>query len=201
MDIKRPLSKQPIPINAKRVFKGEIFDVYQWRQKLFDGSFATFEKIKRADSVNVIPITKEGKIILTQQEQPGAKPFIGVLGGRMDKGEKSLDTARRELLEESGYKAKKFILWDVVQPYSKIDWAVYTFIAKDCERVKEPEMDPGERIKLLYLSFDEFLKVLTREDYRDSEIVLKVLQETSLKVFQSQKDPRKLQTLRRLFEN
>ncbi len=38
-----------IPPNAKRVFKGIIFDVYQWQQKMFDGSKETFEMLKRAN--------------------------------------------------------------------------------------------------------------------------------------------------------
>ena len=46
MEIQRPKSKQPIPENAKRVFKGIIFDVYQWEQELYNGSKAVFEKLK-----------------------------------------------------------------------------------------------------------------------------------------------------------
>lgn len=102
MDLHRPLPEQPIPDNAKKVFAGKIFDTYQWPQRLYDGTEVTFEAIRRPDSVNILPITDEGKIILTKQEQPGMKPFIGVLGGRMDEGESPLQTAERELLEEAG---------------------------------------------------------------------------------------------------
>ena len=70
MKIKRPVSNQPIPKHAKRVFKGVIFDVYQWKQKMYDGSFKTFEKIKRPDTVIVFPVLDNGKILLTKQSQP-----------------------------------------------------------------------------------------------------------------------------------
>ncbi|HEY4513381.1 MAG TPA: hypothetical protein VJH06_02610 [Candidatus Paceibacterota bacterium] len=82
MDIQRPISKQPIPDDAKRVFKGVIFDVYQWEQEMYDGTKAIFEKLKRPDTVVVFPVLPDGKIILTEQEQPGKKPFIGATGGQ-----------------------------------------------------------------------------------------------------------------------
>lgn len=176
MTIKRPESKQPIPKNAKIVFRGKIFNVYQWKQRLFDGKYATFEKIKRADSVNILPITSEGKIILTKQKQPGEKRFMGVLGGRIDADESPLGAAKRELMEESGYEAKKFILWDAVQPFSKIDWAVYTFIAKECRKTKDPKPDAGEKIELIFVTFERFLKIAASKNYRDTEIALKIFQ-------------------------
>lgn len=53
----------------------------------------TFEKLKRADTVQVVPITKEKKIVLTKQEQPGGFSFTGVLGGRVDFNEEILAAA------------------------------------------------------------------------------------------------------------
>ncbi len=137
MNIKRPESKQPLPENATRVFKGVMFDTYQWEQELFDGTKATFEKLKRPDTVVVFPILPDGKILLTQQEQPGKQPFIGATGGRVDEGEDTVAAAKRELLEESGYEAEEFILWDAQHPTSKIDWVVYTFIAKGLKKVAD----------------------------------------------------------------
>src|SRR3989344_4677291 len=125
MEIKRPEGKYSIPNHAKKVFKGVIFDVYQWEQKMFDGSVDTFERLKRPDTVVVFPVLPNGKIILTEQEQPGSRVFIGATGGRVDEGEGILEAAKRELLEESGYTAEEFTLWDARQPIGKIDWAVF----------------------------------------------------------------------------
>lgn len=191
MKFKRPSPKQPIPSHATRMLKGKIFEVYQWQQKLYNGTFATFENAKRADSVNVIAVTKEKKIILAQQEQPGIEPFVGVLGGRIDEGEDPLEAAKRELLEESGYRAKELILWESTQPLSSLDWAVYTFIAKGCEKIAEQKLDAGEKIKLLFVSFDEFLDITAQENYRDSEI--------SLRVLKLRQNPVKLKDTRTLF--
>lgn len=176
MDIPKPKSKQPLPDNAKKVFEGVIFDVYQWEQKMFDGSLETFEKLKRPDTVIVFPIMDDGKILLTKQEQPGKEPFIGAAGGRVDKGEEILDAAKRELLEESGYEASEFILWKSMQPISKIEWSVYVFVARSLKKVADLHLDAGEKIELMPVDFDEFLQVAIQPNFYEQEIYRDVVE-------------------------
>jgi ADP-ribose pyrophosphatase len=194
MEIKRPESSQPIPQNAKLVFKGIIFDVYQWEQEMYDGTKAIFEKLKRPDTVVVFMVLPDGKIILTEQEQPGKSPFVGAVGGRVEEGEDILSAAKREMLEESGYEAEEFILWDAVHPTSKIDWVVYTFIAKGVKKNSEPKLDAGEKIKLLDLTLDEFIEIPNRKDiyFAEKEIINKLLE--------AKIDPNKRQELEALFK-
>ena len=61
-----------IPKNARLVFNGKLFQVYQWRQKMFDGSYQIFERARRADSVITIATVKD-KIVVLKQKQPGTK--------------------------------------------------------------------------------------------------------------------------------
>ncbi len=191
MNSKRPASKQPIPDNAKGVFKGKLFDVYQWEQKRFDGRKMTFEKLKRPDTVNIIPITVNGEIVISEQEQPGTDPFIGCLGGRLDEGEEPLVAAKRELLEETGMQAQKYILWDSIQLIDKIDWAIYTFVAKGCNKIQKQNIESGEKIKLRYVSFDDFIKLSIQDNFRDAEV--------ALKIFRTINDPIKFREMRELF--
>lgn len=175
MDTDRPKSKRPIPPDAKLAFKGVIFDIYQWEQELYDGSKAIFEKIKRFDGVNVLPVTEDGKIILTEQEQPGYSPFWASIGGRMEEGESPIECAKRELLEESGFAAEEFTLWNAVQPSLMADWAIYCFIAKRAKKISVPTPDAGEKIELHFLSLDEFIERVKDPEFRDREIALHAL--------------------------
>ncbi|MGM0482801.1 MAG: NUDIX hydrolase [Patescibacteria group bacterium] len=176
MELKRPESVQPIPENADLVFKGELFEVYQWEEEAFDGSKLIFEKVKRPDTVVVFPVLKDGRVVLAQQEQPGKKPFMSALGGRVNEKEDVLVAAERELLEEGGYEAETFILWGAEHPASKVDWVVYTFVAKGAERVKEPELDGGERIETKPVTFDEFMEVVLRDDFSEKMAWKKVME-------------------------
>lgn len=191
MEIDRPQSKQPIPDNAKKVFGGVLFDVYQWEQELFDGTKTLFEKLKRPDTVVVFPVLDDGKIILTEQEQPGKEPFIGATGGRVDEGEDILEAAKRELLEESGYEASEFVLWDAQHPTSKIDWVVYTFIAKGLKKVSDMNLDAGKKIALKLVSLDEFIEIAINKNFVEKEIIPKL--------YEAKLHPEKKEELKKLF--
>lgn len=188
MEIARPQSKQPMPPHAKLVFKGKIFDVYQWEQEGYDGTKHTFEKIIRLDTVVVIPVLPTGKIIVSKQEQPLRGPFYGFLGGRIEEGEDALLAAQRELLEESGYESNEWSLFTAVQPVTKIDWAIYTFIAHGAFKTHEPELDGGEKIELLEVTFEEFIDMCAEGKLQEEDLTLAVLR--------AQANPEKMRQLK-----
>jgi ADP-ribose diphosphatase len=190
--ILRPQPRQSIPSHAKKVLKGVIFEAWQWEQELPDGSTTTFERILRRDSVVTFPILNDGRIVLTKQEQPRKKLFIAAPGGRINPGEEVLDAAKRELLEEAGIKVQRFILWKAVQPTSEIDWASYVFVAKDISEVADSALDPGEKVELLHVSFDELLEIATQDDFYEMEI--------QVDVFRTLLDSEKMTELRDLFD-
>lgn len=164
-----------MPPEAKQVFKGEIFEVFQWPQQLYDGSIATFERIKRPDSAGVLAVTPEKKIVLTYQEQPLHKPFWGLLGGVVDPGETPQETAVRELSEEGGFASEVWKEWFSFRPSTRIEWTMHTFVAQQTRKVTEPHLDAGEKISIHELTFDEFVALVQRRDFRDSEVALEVL--------------------------
>jgi len=190
--IERPKSNQPMPEHAKKVFEGQIFDVYQWEQEQFDGSKAVYEKLKRADTAIVFGVLPDGRILLTEQEQPGKDPFIGAAGGRIEEGEEVLEAAKRELLEETGYESENLILWDARQPTSKIDWCVFTFIAKGLKEVRGQNLDPGEKIRLKPVTFEELLDIGSSEYFQEREMRTNFLE--------AKYDPLKKSALRELFD-
>jgi ADP-ribose pyrophosphatase len=158
-----------MPEGAKMVFKGKIFEVWQWEQKMFDGTTQTFERIRRPDSADVIAVAGD-KILIELQEQPHRAPFTCVPGGRCDEGEAALDAAKRELLEETGYTAKEWIPFRTRQPFNSLQWSIYTFIARGCEHTQDPHLDAGERITVKLVSFDEFISLSQEPDFRDQEL-------------------------------
>lgn len=148
-----------IPEQAKSVFKGEIFEVFQWPQKLFDGSTATFEMIKRPYSAQVIA-TRNNKILISEEEQPNKGKFVSMFGGRQELDESALEGAKRELLEEAGLTTED---WEHLVTYvypGKIDWEITMFIARNVTVASEINLDAGEKITVREVSFDEFLEVV-----------------------------------------
>lgn len=164
-----------VPKHAKQVHKGVIFDVYQWKQKMYDGSNRIFEILKRQHSVLVIA-TIGNKIIIQRQKQPRMDWFYSVPSGRMDKpGESPKNAALRELLEETGMKPKRIRLWKVIKRSGKVIFNVYIFIANDCKKVAEPELDGGEKIKTQLVTFDQFIKFSDNPEFYEGELMMDML--------------------------
>jgi len=163
-----------IPHKAKKVFKGVIFDVYQWEQEMFDGSKATFEMLKRPNTVQVIA-TQEDKILLSHESQPTKKDFIGLFGGRQEPDENELDGVKREFLEETGMESDNWDLINIYEPIYKIEWNVYIFVARDCKKIQEPKLESGEEIEIMKVDFDEFIDLVIGEKFWGREFAEDVL--------------------------
>lgn len=156
-----------MPPQAKRVFKGVIFDVYQWQQQMYDGSFETFERLKRPDTVQVIAVKDDNLVVLEQQQPDRTDMFYDVPSGRNDiEAEDELAAAKRELLEETGMTFKTWRLVNVKQPHAKIDWLVYTFLATDFDSQSAPQTDNGERITVKLVPFAEAKAMLASDTSR-----------------------------------
>lgn len=189
-----PKNAKLIPEEAEKVFQGKIYAVYQWPQEMFDGSFETFEMLRRPDTVKILPIvtaeearelgfgagvngeddtdpgaaeTGEPRLIVTKQEQPRKDCFYDYPGGRMDEGDADeLAAAKRELREETGLSFRNWKLIKVEQPFNKIDWLVYTFLATGLEGRGEQNLDAGEKIEVEAMTFDEVKRLIESEDAR-----------------------------------
>ncbi|MBP7857900.1 MAG: NUDIX domain-containing protein [Candidatus Saccharimonadales bacterium] len=144
-----------VPEQATCAFKGEIFDVYQWPQTLFDGSTETFEMLRRPDTTSVICIA-DGKIIVLDEEQPRSGKRRSFPGGRVDETDGNIiAAAQREVLEETGYTFQHWRVLKVWQPVKKLEWFVHLVLAWDQIAQQDTAHEPGEKISIELLPFDE----------------------------------------------
>jgi ADP-ribose pyrophosphatase len=163
-----------IPKRAKRVFQGEIFDTYQWKQKMFDGSMETFEMVKRPDTAEVIA-TQKGKVLISRESQPHYGKRLGFLGGRVDPGETPVQAAKRELLEEAGMISNNWELYKIYEPHGKLDWSMHYYVARDCRKVAESRLEAGEKINIAKVSFKQFIKLFSGPEYGGGEFTADIL--------------------------
>lgn len=168
-------NQNSLPEDAKMIAKGKMFEIWQWEQKMFDGTTEIFERIKRPNTAGVVAVVGD-KIILQEQEQPHRGSFISLPGGRCDEGEELIETARRELLEETGYVSDDISFWRAENPASSMIYTNAYFIARNCRKVQEPHLDAGEKITIKWITFEELLMLSENEEFRDKGFMRYLLQ-------------------------
>jgi ADP-ribose pyrophosphatase len=101
----------------KTVFKGRLLKVYVKKERLPNGYLATFEMIRHPGASLIVPFLDKNTVILLRQLRPVIDSYIYELpAGTLDKGETPLACARREVVEETGYSAKRFTLLGTIYP-------------------------------------------------------------------------------------
>jgi 8-oxo-dGTP pyrophosphatase MutT (NUDIX family) len=110
-----------------------------------------FYVLESADWVNVIPLTPRNEVVLIRQYRHGIREStLEIPGGIVEESDSPEDAARRELIEETGYKASEMQLLGSVHPNPAfLTNRCYTFVAKGSSRVKEQEQDEKEDIEVL----------------------------------------------------
>ncbi|MEK7557232.1 MAG: NUDIX domain-containing protein [Patescibacteria group bacterium] len=182
--------QKPLPVDAKKVFQGKIFSVWQWEQELYDGSYATFERIARPDYAFGVGVLEDSRIMLLYDEQPDREAVLTPAGGKVDEGETPEEALRREFLEETGFEIGEIREWFAYRPSTKMEMVTYGFIARSLKRAGEARPEPGERMREVTYSFEEFLALGQNPKLRDWMLRVKLLE--------AQVDSKKREALRKL---
>ena len=104
--------------------------------------------LEQPDWVNVIPLTDGEQVIMVEQWRHGTRSVhLETPGGLMDDTETPQQSARRELLEETGYDADEFVRLGTVHPNPAIQTNQQHYVfARNCRRTAEPHLDHAEDI-------------------------------------------------------
>ncbi|HET92203.1 MAG TPA: NUDIX hydrolase [Chloroflexi bacterium] len=106
------------------------------------------------DYINVLAVTENQRFLCFRQTKYGVEgTSLAPVGGYLEPGEDPLETAQRELLEETGYQAAEWILLgDYVVDGNRGAGAAHIFLARGAQHVAEPDADDLEEQELLLLS-------------------------------------------------
>lgn len=137
----------------------EIDDYYYWE----GGDFA-----------QVFALTSENQVALVRQYKHGVKEIVLELpAGMIENADVNpLDTARRELLEETGFEASEWRALGVLNVSSaKATTRAYPFLALGAQQIDQPSLDVTEAIQVIQCSIHEVLDLITKGEIRDSHSI------------------------------
>lgn len=151
------------------VYEGPIFrvEVLRWRTK-------TRDVVRALGASAVLPLTAEGEVVLVRQEREAVgERLLEIPAGLLDvEGESPEDTARRELEEETGYRAGSIeSLGRIHTSPGFVDEVCHLFLARDCSRRGDPE----EEIEVVTMPIGEAMAMVDRGEITDSKTVAALL--------------------------
>ena len=89
--------------------KGNFLEVRRDDVRLPDGDTATREYVVHPGAVMIVPLLDDGRLVLERQfRYPVARVLLEFPAGKIDPGESTLACAQRELVEETGYRAREW---------------------------------------------------------------------------------------------
>ena len=138
MTIRKPRPWQILAerhLQACRVFDVEAIDARSPRT----GQDHTFFGIQAPEWVNVVPVTDDGHVVMVHQYRHGARSItLETPGGMVDPGEAPAEAGARELLEETGYRAREIVDLGRINPNPALFGnALHAFVALGSECVAE----------------------------------------------------------------
>jgi ADP-ribose pyrophosphatase len=143
-------------LEGELVFAGRLLKVHRDRVRLPDGSEALREYIRHPGAVAIVALFEDGRVVLERQfRYPLAREFIEIPAGKLEPGENHLETAKRELLEETGYVAKDWRRLGLIHNaigYS--DEGIEIWVARGLE-LREPQLAEGEFLEVFTVPLAE----------------------------------------------
>lgn len=120
------------------------------------------------DYVNVVAVTPDQEFICFRQVKYAVEgTSLAVVGGIIDPGEEAIDAAKRELREETGFEAPRWIaLGEYSVDANRGAGKGNLFLALSAAKVCEPQSDDLEEQELLFMRRDEVLSALKAGDFK-----------------------------------
>ena len=135
-------------LSSRTIYNGPVFGLRRDEVIEPSGVRTTREVITHPGSVVVLPVLPDGQILLIQQYRYAARQYLWELvAGRIDDGESPKVAAARELIEETGYRAKRFrVFLDIFPTPGFLEERMFILLA---EGLTAGEAQPEEDEKII----------------------------------------------------
>lgn len=165
-------------IHSTKIFDGKVISLKVDDVLLPNGNQAKREIINHPGAVAIIPITKEGKLVLVEQYRKALeRSIIEIPAGKIEPGEELSVCARRELEEETGYGAGELLY---IQSFATspgfADEIIHLFVAKDLYKIENKrELDEDEFVSLIEVTVEEAEEMVRKGQIYDAKTAFSLL--------------------------
>lgn len=157
---------------GKDIYRGSILYVVKDEVELEDGTMTTREVVHHPGGAGILLINKQEEVLLVRQYRyVFGETLLEIPAGKLEVGEDPLVAAKRELEEETGYRAKTLTSLGILYPtvgYS--DEKIYLYLATNAE-LHETHFDRDERIEQKFYPLSDVLRMIEKGQIKDAKTI------------------------------
>jgi ADP-ribose pyrophosphatase len=158
--------------SEKELFQGRIIRLVERKMVLPNGRRTTFHIVEHPGAVAIVPVHANGDVVLLKQFRPSiGMEIYEIPAGTIERGEGPLATAKREIVEETGFKARR---WDKIADFYTApgfcDERMHVYVARDLTPAKA-DGDDDEILRPVRMSIDAALKLIRTRRIRDAKSI------------------------------
>jgi ADP-ribose pyrophosphatase len=171
------MEKNEKKISSQEIYKGHILNLFVDQVKLPNGDITAREVIRHCKAAAILAFDEAGRVILEDQfRYPYDTILTEIPAGKCEPNEDPILTAKRELEEETGYKAVK--IEELGQFYPSVaytDEVIYLYMATGLVKTSQ-HLDKDEDLDFYKVSFPKLLELIETGKIRDGKTVAAVMQ-------------------------
>lgn len=169
-------------LSSETQFTGHIFTVTLDQVRLEDGTTAPREVVHHHGGASVLALTGQDEVYLVRQYRYALGQELWELpAGKLEPGEEPFEAAKRELAEECGLTADRFVDLGIV--YATVGYdseKIYLWAATGLHEVRQ-HLDAGEFLDVVKMPFDKALGLVMDGTIKDSKTQVALLKYAQLR--------------------
>jgi len=157
-------------LKQRTILKARVFSIRQESWRGPDGNSFERQTVVHPGAVAIVPVDRQGRILLIKQFRPAAgETLLEIPAGTLEKGERPLACAKRELVEEIGFAAKKWKkLGEIYTAPGFCNELIHLYKAWDL-RPAFAEKDEDEHIDVAPLTLPQIRRAIRAGRIRDAK--------------------------------
>ncbi|NVL90856.1 MAG: NUDIX hydrolase [Desulfobacterales bacterium] len=158
------------------LYHGKIFDVVLENVTLPNGVIKDREIVRHPGAAAMVPFLNDGKVVLIKQYRHAVGKFLWEIpAGTLEPDEEPIECAKRELVEETGYKAARFDkLTEILPAPGYTDEHIHIFLATGLTLVGQ-NLEDDEVLALQPTGFDMALEMIQQGEIQDAKTIIGLL--------------------------
>jgi len=164
-----------LKMKKEKLYKGKLFELNAYYMQV-EHRKVRREVIEHPGAAAMLAFDEKGKVLLVKQHRFPHGYILEIPAGTLEKGEKPIDCAYREIIEETGYKAKK--MTKLVSYFPSVGYnkeEIHIFVASGIKKEFDLKLDNDEFITVVKMDIKKLIRMIKAGKIIDSKTICAVM--------------------------